>query len=280
MIKSCIFCRKEMPKEALFCPHCGERQPFKSEIPKINTYLDFALPLLPQIRDQFFLSLKIRMEREHPSLAFNVVAERVYTSGFRDDLSLKFEKLAASIEDDLKMDILSIPFLNLKVEDLFENLIDFFLLKFCQDLILDAFPIDILKFQNLLPGEIDWVQLIAVYLQPEKSGIRYYMNFNTLDPIKIKQFTSYFLYPEPLERIFLVADLSLLANGSEGFALTDKAIYWRSPFKKEKSIPYHLLKDVRIEKSWLLINDHYFNVNAFINSRLIRLLSKIIRLNR
>jgi hypothetical protein len=166
------------------------------------------------------------------------------------------------------------------VEDLFENLIDFFLLKFCQDLILGAFPIDILKFQNLLPGEIDWVQLIAVYLQPEKSGIRYYMNFNTLDPIKIKQFTSYFLYPEPLERIFLVVDLSLLANGSEGFALTDKAIYWRSPFKKEKSIPYHLLKDVRIEKSWLLINDHYFNVNAFINSRLIRLLSKIIRLNR
>jgi hypothetical protein len=77
-----------------------------------------------------------------------------------------------------------------------------------------------------------------------------------------------------------VADLSFLGNGSEGFALTDKAIYWKVPFKKEKSIPYHLIRDVRAEKSWLLLNDHYFHANAFIHSRLMRLLSKLIRLSR
>lgn len=280
MIKRCIYCRKEMPEEAFFCPHCGEKQPFNKGVPELKTYLDLKLPIRPQLREQFFLSLKIRIEREHPAIAFHVVAERIYTSGFRDELSAEFEKLAVSIEDDLKMEIISIPFLNHKVENLFENLIDLFLLRHVQDLISNAFPMDILKFQHLLPGELDWVSLIATYLQPALSGVRYYMNFKNLDPQKIKQFTTYFLFPEPLEKIYFVADLSLLANGSEGFALTDKAIYWKAPFKKEKSIPYHLIREVRAEKSWLLLNDHFFNANAFLNPRLMRLLSKLIRLSR
>jgi hypothetical protein len=280
MIKRCSYCRKEIPEDSLFCHHCGERQPFKSHIPELNTYVDLSLPLLPQIREQFFLSLKVRMEREHPLIPYNTVAERIYTSGFRDELSVKFEKLAHIIDEELKMDILSIPYLNLKIEDLFENLIDLFLIRFCQDLIKDSFSSSIIGFQDLLPSEIDWSQLIYTYLEPEKSGVRCYMNFKDLNPVKIKQFTSSFLFPEPLEKIFFVADLSLLANASEGFALTDKAIYWRVPFKKERAVPYHLIKDIRIEKSWVLINNHYFNANDFLNPKILRLLSKLMRLSR
>jgi hypothetical protein len=280
MFKRCAYCRKEITETALFCPFCGEKLPNNADIPMLKTYLDLNLPIRPQLREQFFLSLKIRMEKEHPTLAYNVVAERIYTSGFRDELSPELEKLAASIEEDLKMEFISIPYLNLKVENLFEDQMDLFLLRYARDLIPDAFPEDILTFQHWLPGELDWVPLIAAYLQPALSGVRYYMNFKTLDPIKIKQFTTYFLFPEPLEKIFFVADLSFLGNGSEGFALTDKAIYWKVPFKKEKSIPYHLIRDVRAEKSWLLLNDHYFHANAFIHSRLMRLLSKLIRLSR
>jgi hypothetical protein len=280
MVKRCIYCRRDIPEDALFCHYCGERQPYKSHIYDLNTYVDITLPLLPQIREQFFLCLKIRLEREHPALSFHVVAERIYTSGFRDELSLRFEKFADLAEEEKKMDILSLPYLNLKIEDLFENLIDFFLLRFCADLIGESFSSAILAFQDLLPSEIDWGKLIATYLEPEKSGIRCYMNFKELNPAKIKQFTSSFLFPEPLEKIFFVADLSLLGNAGEGFALTDKAIYWRAPFKKERAIPFHLIKDLRIEKAWVLINDHYFNANDFLNPKILRLLSKLMRLSR
>ena len=57
--------------------------------------------------------------------------------------------------------------------------------------------------------------------------------------------------------------------------MTDRSLYWRSPFQKGKSINYQSIQGLKQEKNWIMINDQFFNINPTLNLKLLKLLKKI-----
>jgi hypothetical protein len=84
-----------------------------------------------------------------------------------------------------------------------------------------------------------------------------------------------FLAAEAKERVYFICDLSLRSNCREGFAMTDKALYWRSVLDKPRRVAYSDLKNVRVEKEWITINGHFFNANRSLNLKMCKLLKKL-----
>ncbi|NUO03787.1 MAG: hypothetical protein HUU01_24500, partial [Saprospiraceae bacterium] len=77
------------------------------------------------------------------------------------------------------------------------------------------------------------------------------------------------------ERIFFICDLSLLGNCKEGFALTEKALYWKSPLEKPRREALDQLFNLHRKENWITINDHFFNANPSLNIKLLKLLRGI-----
>ena len=57
--------------------------------------------------------------------------------------------------------------------------------------------------------------------------------------------------------------------------MTDRGIYWRTPYGKAQKALYHQLHELRKEKNWLLINGAFFTVNPSMNLKMCKLLKKL-----
>jgi hypothetical protein len=85
----------------------------------------------------------------------------------------------------------------------------------------------------------------------------------------------HYLFADRKEKVYFIGDLSLKGNCKEGFAMTDRAIYWRAPFDKARKVTYESLRQVRREKDWITIEGHFFTSNPGLNLKLYKLLKKL-----
>lgn len=237
--------------------------------------VDWDQDVPAQISQRFFGHLQEKLASEFGKADHLPFSERVYESGFRDIVERRARQVAEKLETQLNLDAISLRTANKKIQALLEELTDFFLIRYCQDLLDVPLPESILKYQHLHKKEIDLFQMVLDYLDFAHESEVVYTDFLVMPVEKLKNAGRSFLFPEKSEKILLICDQSLFGSCKEGFALTEKAIYWKAHLQKARQVSYSHIQRIEREKDWININGYFFNVNASINQKMLKLLKKL-----
>lgn len=266
-MKFCSNCQTELPEVAKFCFQCGRPQKETAPPPPEQTaWLDNPVQYFV---DFFMHILKERVEEEHPSEHYQLYSEQLYQSGFRDTLQRRAEQFGEKAKE-----IRSVK----KIQRQVEELVDYFVVRHCEDLNLTPWPEAVLKYQGFEWDKIDLFQMALDYLDFARESETVYTDFLQMPMDKLRNAGKNFLFPEKQERILLICDQSILGSLREGFALTEKGLYWKVHLSRAARVYFQDLKEIRREKEWLMINGHFFNANPSLNIKMMRLLKMIRRL--
>lgn len=261
-MKHCHHCGTVLPEAAKFCHNCGKPQ--ESQTQEEPTIFDQEDSAEKEFIDLFFQMLRKRIEEEFLSDKFQAYSEMVYESGFRDTLYRRAAQYAE--EQDAPG-----PTLN--------DLLDFFIIHFCKKLNQVYFPEAILSYQNVEEDQIDLFKMTLDYLDFANESETYYTDFLAMPLEQLRNAGKFFLFPDKEERILLICDQSFFGSCKEGFALTEKAIYWKAYLQTARKVAFKDLTEIKREKDWITINGHFFNVNLGLNLKLQMLLRKLKLMN-
>ncbi len=279
-MKKCSKCGTPLPESARFCFECGAKQRIvKSSTPRADG-LDFNADLPKQLTERFFKSLRVRVTEEHRSSDFQLYSERLYESGFRDTVQLRSKQLSTELKNLWDRDEIKHREALALMQDVFDELLDFFVIHFCQDLNEVELPEAILQYQGLKWESLNLFQMILDYLALHNEKETYYTDFLLMPVDKLKNAGKSFLFPDKKEKILLICDQSLLGSCKEGFALTEHAIYWKAPLEKARMVRYDMLDEIRRHKDWITINGYFFSANKSLNLKILKLLKKVRNLQR
>ncbi len=261
-----------MPDRAKFCLNCGAPVRREGDYSKPASFLDYEQDLQPQLSRIFFKQLEETIKSEQDPQQKQVYAERIYTSGFRDILDIHIAQLSLQIPQLLKRDS------NIKniITKEFSQLIDLFLIYHCNDINKIKLPEAILKYQQTAPTKSMKYPIIIDFLDFTNEKETVYLDFSTMPAKKFKNATDAYLKPSGLEKIIFICDQSLLGNGKSGFAMTDAALYWKSPYKKANKVLYSEIINIEKTEDWITINGHFFNASPTLNLKMMRLLKKLM----
>ncbi len=275
-MKTCHVCKTTLPDNARFCFNCGAPQPMVqlTNAPTLNLRGNVE----QQIEAQFFMAFRERIEAEHNLHLLENYSTRLYKSGFQEVVVRRAEQLAAQIHMLDQADELSDLRLEGMLINAIEDLLDYFIIRHCADLNAVPLPEAILSYQGLKYSDINLFQMVMHYLDFAKEEETVYTDFLAMPLDKLKNASQSFLHPEAQERIFFICDQSILGSVREGFALTERAIYWKAALEKARQVSYDNLQTIERKKDWITINGFFFNVNQSLNLKMLKLLKKIKRL--
>mgnify|MGYP005838832767 FL=1 len=275
-MKKCPVCRTTLPDNARFCFNCGAAQPMAQTTapPRLNLRGNVE----QQIETQFFLAFRERIETEHGASLLERYSNRLYRSDFQEVINRRAEQLAAQLHMLDQAEELSQQRADSILENAIEDLLDYFIVRHCADLNAVLLPEAILSYQGLPWEEVNLFQMVMHYLDFAHEQETLYTNFLDMPVEKLRNASQAFLYPEPQERIFFICDQSILGSVREGFAMTERAIYWKAHLEKPRQVAYDNLLTLERKKDWITINEHFFSVNQALNLKMFKLLKKIKRL--
>lgn len=274
----CQNCGTSLPVEARFCWNCGapqlpEAEPvFAEEVPE-PSLLDWKGDLPLQITQLFIRYLRDRLAQERQQNPEQYM-EQLYSTGFREILHRRATQLGDRLLDRHESGIPLQRPVSLELGMFFEDMGDQFWLHYAQG-VSPKLSLDVLQYQSQSWHEVSPELLIADYLQIQEEEVRYYSDFLQVAPKVLKNAAEAFLFAKPRERLFLLADLSLLGSCKEGFAITDAGLYWRANLGKPAHIHYSEPFTLQGEKSWLLINGQFFHASPTLDYKILCLLRRI-----
>ncbi len=268
--------------DVLACTGCGamfssKKQP---EEGTANNIFDktYQKGLEQEVADRFSLAFEKRLKEEHHLELHGAYIDRFFKSDFRTSADYRIRQLAEFIQgisgekkevEKQKSAIL---------HRAFEELIDYFIVRFCADLNETNYPEAMLKYQGLEKEKIDLAQMVFDYLDFENEDESVFTNFVSMPAKKLKNAADSFLQPKKGESLFFICDLSILNSCKDGFAMTNEAIYWKMPLENKQRVFYKKLKEIKREEDWVSINGIFFNAGKSLNLKLIRLLKRLMLL--
>lgn len=219
-----------------------------------------------------------KAEEEQPGTDVEAYRELLYESGFRDLLHRREAQLA----DDLRYisdQGATVARQNQKVQQQLDELTDYFLIHYARELNPIPLPEAILRHHG--PGAEDHPleTVIFDYLHfADEPDETVYTDFVKMPVQKLRNAGKFFLKPERRdERIYFICDQSLLGSCKEGFAMTERGLYWKAQLQTPHYVLYESLGTVRREKDWLLIDEKFFNINLRFNIKMLKLLKRLQR---
>jgi len=284
-MRNCQFCDKELLDEARFCHHCGAKVKnlVADTAEQVLTYetkypLNFRQlkGLSSEIKQYFVQALDRRIaETQNPAKKKHYM-NRLMQSDFQKVFELRAHQLAEDAYTIHSKQGNTIP---QEVDQLltksFNGLLDYFMVKYCQDLNEVNIPDEALKYEGKKKEETDLQKMVVDFLDLESEEVKIYTDFITMPLRKLQNASRNFLFPAKDEKVLLIADQTVFGTCREGFALTEDALYWKSHFKDPQKVFYHQIESVKKEKDWLLINEIFFNVNPSINGKMVFLLNRL-----
>lgn len=317
-MRNCQFCHTELQTNARFCHHCGAKasqttincaQCFQEnledaqfcvncgsaigEIPtdyqttnNESTYdpiypLDFknVKDLGGTIRQHFVVELDARIQSTHNPNHKEAYLNHLMRSDFQEIFTLRTNQLA---EEAYTIHTKQQPTVDQEVDGMlsnaFEGLLDFFFIKYCQDINETPIPEAVLKYEGASFKEVNLLQLVKDYLDPEEEGIDTYTDFLKMPLQKLQNAGRYYLFPDKDEKILMICDQTVFGSCKEGFALTEAALYWKAHFKSAQKIYYKDIKELENMGDHILIDGQFFNADARLNMKMIYLLNRLKRM--
>ena len=263
-MKNCTNCQTPLMDSARFCHQCGARVEVLSA--------GFAPPGPEDIAAHFFGVLRHQVSEEQDPELQDAYLQRFRESDFGRIFDIRVEQLAVAAKDMADHHPSPREAITAFLDDALADLSDFFIINYCRDLHVVPIPEAVLKYQQMSPEQIDLFELVMDYLQFSTEPETVYTNLLDMPVDKLRNASQAFLLPEKQERIFFICDLSLLGSCKEGFAMTDKALYWKAPLEKARKVAYAELDQIVREKDWLRINGLFFHASKTLNIRLMKLL--------
>lgn len=239
--------------------------------------LDFnQTTLVEQVKGHFFKSLRARVEEELNPAAYSDYVERFYQSRFHEIYSVRAGQIAEEIWLQYeRFGREGLEEIDRRILEAFEGLLDYFIIQFCPDLNGVLLPETMLRHERVAPGKTDLWALIRDFLDFSREEETVYVDFIAMPEQLLLNTCKSFLVAERREKVFFIADLSLKGSCKEGFAMTDKGLYWRAPFDKPRKVLYQDLQDIKRHRDWLTINGHFFTANPSLNLKMYKLLKKL-----
>jgi len=277
----CPNCNTANSSDIRHCTNCG----FDFSIEKTNphTYqaqypIDFseAITISEQIKVYFFRFFKNKVKEEQDINLYEVYLKKLYTSEYGKSLEMRMQHLA---EETYSIHASQDKATELKVDQLLEKSFDsqltHFMSMYCKDINTFEIPEETLAYENARQGDVDLQTMILHYLDLNKEKETFYTDFILMPIKKLKNASEAFLFPAKDEKIMLIADQTIFGSCKEGFALTEKGLYWKAHFENPQKVIYKDLKKIKKEKEWISINGLFFNVNPSVNVKMLRLLRKL-----
>jgi len=276
---SCESCNVANPSSNQICFSCKVALPKNSKFQyKTKFPLDFkeTSNLAAAIKKYFFEFFRERIEEEHDLKKQEDFLQRFEKSELGQKFDLRLNQLA---EEAYIIHAKQDGQVQRKVDQLlgrnFDQILDHFIILEAKDLIDIPLKEEILSYNELKHGEFDLQKMILDFLDFENEDETYYIDFIIMPVKKLKNASQAFLFPEKDEKIMLIADQTVFGSCKEGFALTEKGIYWKAHFEKAQQVLYKNLHTIKKEKDWISINGLFFNVNPSINLKMLKLLKKL-----
>lgn len=278
--KPCPACEQSNPLASVFCHHCGFHFEGKQGVKlgyEPRYFLEFdPETITEQVKALFFRSLRSRVEEELDKNLYSDYVERFYQSKFREVYSVRAEQIATEVMERWeRFGTEALPEIDQRLERSFEGLLDYFIVQFCPDLNGIRLPAAMLKYEQAAPGKTDLWQMVQDFLDFDHEDELFYFDFIAMPEAYISNACKSFLTAERREKVYFICDLSLKGNCKEGFAMTDRGIYWRAPFDKQRRVTYAELHRIEKGKDWLTLNGHFFTANTALNLKLYKLLKKL-----
>lgn len=225
-----------------------------------------------ELKDRFLLAFERRLSEEVLPARRTSFSDRFQKSPFQRQVDLRIGQLAEMTLDSEGSD----PHRNRLLQAAFEDLLDFFFILHCQDLNEVTYPEKMLRWQGLASDEIRLSEMVADYLDFGVEFDKVFTEFISMPADKLKNAAKGFLFPKPKETIFFIANLSLLGNFRDGYAMTDQCLYWKMPMENSQRVYYRNLEEIRRhEGGWITVNGIFFNAGTGINLKMIRLLKRL-----
>lgn len=277
----CINCKHDLEEDAQFCKHCGAK--VLVEEPKEKEYqvrypLDYreALTLGAQIRALFFKELEKVVSLEFGENEYRKYFDHFYKSEFYKSFDIRTQQLA---EEAYTIHSKAGKLVNQEVDELLEHnfhgFIDHFIVMYCKGLHGINIPEAVLKYTNITKDEINLRQMILDFMGFDTEPDQVYTDLITIPQTKVKNAIQSFIFSESQEKIFFICDQTVFGSCKEGFAMTEKALYWKSHFNPAHAVSFDHLKDIKKEAEWISINGLFFNVNKSLNYKMMKLLKKL-----
>lgn len=288
----CPHCGAAVIEETMLCPACGEENSlyanacsncgtrFFSGDPEPAAKIDEDIfgnsnldSLQTEVALRFEAAFKKRLVEEHAKILHQRYYERLRESGFQGNLTFRIEQLASEVA------ALGADFRTKAVKRLlernFEEMLDYFIIRFCTDLNETNYPEAILRYHGKPPGQIDRRQMIFDYLDLDSQDLSWYNDFVSMPSAKLKNAADHFLFPQKDEKLYLICNTSILGNCKSGFAMTSKCLYWKTELEPAQRVFYHKVEEVKRDDHWITINGIFFHAAHSVNLKMIRLLKKL-----
>ncbi|HFB99281.1 MAG TPA: zinc ribbon domain-containing protein, partial [Phaeodactylibacter sp.] len=233
-MKKCNTCNTRLLENARFCHHCGAKVVAAftaSSAPKYHLYFQ-NIAKLPHLIEKYFLeAFKERITEQHQEKMYDKYFERLQQSEFKKRLELRWKQLAEEAyiihakQNNVAENI------DILLSKNFNNLLDHFIILECKDLNEFYLPEKILTYQELRQGDFDIQKMILDFLDLENEKETYYTDFIIMPTKKLKNASQAFLFPHKDEKIIVIADQTIFGSCKEGFAMTEKGIYWKAHFE-------------------------------------------------
>jgi hypothetical protein len=279
--KNCPKCRENNPVASVFCHHCGfhfeGRDGRKMGAYKVRFVLSFdRQDTTDQLRGLFFRSLRQRVQEEFPHLRYSDFVERFYQSRFRETCLNRLGELNSCVRrwwDTRGQQALAD--IDALLEESFDQLMTYFIIQYCPDLTSLALPEAILKYDRPGTQPTDLRDMIQDYLCLEHEPVRTCTDLKALTELQLEYAAKTFLKATPSERVLVLCDLSAKGNLRDAFALTDRALYWKTPLDKPRYTPYAEIRALQKKSDHLTINGYFFSSTPSLDLKMYKLLKKL-----
>lgn len=223
----------------------------------------------------FFSTLQLRVQDEHDAKQYSEFVEIFYRKKFQETITQRYNLLLEDFaEIERKMPLPEKPKERLLMHTI-ENLVDYFIYTYCKEL-NDIFPLPlILRYADAKPEQTKNSSFFNDFLQLQDENLLVYKDFIAMSQEKLKNAFQSYLFTEREELVYFICDLSITGSGKEGFAISNKRMYWRMPLGKSHSVSFDNIQHIKHEKEWLEINGLFFNVNKSLNMKMLRMFKKI-----
>lgn len=260
--KSCAACGKSNPFKAMFCFSCGHA--FES--------IDSRDTLMTS-KDAFLSILEKEIQVKHGYIHAERIKERLASPKHKDVFNARFSQL-----DQEQKESLGKEKSELDVSHSLVSLLEFFLVMYCKDLLPFTIDEKTLKYERVR-YPFDLQQLAEDYLHLSDLEEDIYYSLIDIDFDKLEQASEFFFSPEPSEYLLFMIDLSISGNLIHGLAVTDQGLYWKLPLQASYRLKFTDVLELEIDKTCLIINGKYFDINPAFNFRFRRFIQRMALLN-
>ncbi len=283
----CNVCHKDLMTDAKFCSNCGTliaRQAEAAATEQLDDKassvygFDFDHPdkIEGKLVEYFLIILEEKLRTEHAVKNIDDYFRIYVESSFNKELELN----AADMSKELQVLYHEGGGENGQAIDAFvfkklDGLSDYFLIKYCGDLVGEELPDDVFSFDESNMEEVNWQELILRFLQLDKNDEKVYTDFVNMPFTKLQNASQSFLFPGKEEKILLICDQTVFGSCKEGYALTENGLYWKAHFEPARHCLYKNIETLSIENEWINLNGMFFNAGEGRNLKMLKLLKKL-----